>query len=163
MKCSNCKSELQTDHAFCPKCGFDLRIKKTEISNKVASSEVIPDFKEDPELLPPPIVNSEQEQTLTTAYKETYSSGIKTTFIWSSVLSIITVLLYFLKGRADTDVIAQNLIQGIIGRPLVVFFFAFIISFFFQKKTEKFNSVCTWVIAILTIGELARWIVIIGA
>ena len=162
MKCPNCKSELQTDHAFCPKCGFDLRIKKTETSNKVASSEEIVDFKEDPELMPPPIVKHEQEQTVTIAYKESYSSGIKTTFIWSTGLTILTILFYYLKGRADIDVLAQNLIAGIISRPLAVFFFAFIISLFFQKKTEKFNSVCTWIMAILTIGELGRWFVIIG-
>jgi len=25
QQCPNCKSELATDHSFCPKCGFDLR------------------------------------------------------------------------------------------------------------------------------------------
>lgn len=159
-KCPNCKAELAIDHAFCPKCGFDLRIKKADTSNKVSNPEEIPELnKEDPELTPPPIEESTQKKVS----MPTYMSAIKTTFIWSIVLSIVTVILYFLKGRADIDVIAKNLIEGIIARPLLVFFFAFIISLFSKKKTKDFNSVCTVVMAILTFGQLLRWIVIIGS
>lgn len=154
MKCTNCKSELQTEHSFCPHCGFDLRIRKPEIANKITNSEEIPPLIEDPELMPPPIENNEQEQTVSSTYKETYLSGIKTTFIWSIVISIITIFIYFLKGRADTDLIAMNLIQGLFARPIGVFFWAFIVSLFFSKKTETFNSVCMVAMTILTVVEL---------
>lgn len=31
QRCPNCKTELVTDHSFCPKCGLDLRSSKTVV------------------------------------------------------------------------------------------------------------------------------------
>ncbi len=44
-KCRNCRTELRTDHAFCPKCGFDLRTKKLETINQVITPKVITAIK----------------------------------------------------------------------------------------------------------------------
>jgi uncharacterized membrane protein YhaH (DUF805 family) len=45
--CSNCKAELVVNHAFCPTCGFDLRLSNgTSQSQQNTSS---------PEMSPPPI------------------------------------------------------------------------------------------------------------
>lgn len=59
-KCPNCKAELVIDHAFCPKCGFDLRVKKIDNSSgdsKVA--EDAPEISEVLELTPPPLPESD--------------------------------------------------------------------------------------------------------
>lgn len=40
-KCPHCKAKLLTDHAFCPKCGFDMRPGKTStVANIVQSTSV---------------------------------------------------------------------------------------------------------------------------
>src|SRR5690606_22991966 len=59
-KCLNCKTELQIDHSFCPKCACDLRIKKTEIlsdDSKVSEEEA--DIRKVLELTPPPLPKSD--------------------------------------------------------------------------------------------------------
>lgn len=43
-KCPNCKKKLLTDHAFCPKCGFDLRpdkVSKVNAVTEISQPEVI--------------------------------------------------------------------------------------------------------------------------
>jgi uncharacterized Zn finger protein (UPF0148 family) len=55
-KCPKCKAKLITEHAFCPTCGFDLRIKKTaDSSEHIKASEESPKIREILELTPPPL------------------------------------------------------------------------------------------------------------
>lgn len=37
-KCPHCKTKLLTDHAFCPKCGYDMRPGKASIARAVTDS-----------------------------------------------------------------------------------------------------------------------------
>lgn len=141
-KCSNCQFVVEQAFEFCPNCGTKIihELPKQEESSSVPTETV-------------------------SHYKEKHSSGIKTTFIWSIILSLITLLAYTFKGMANVDVVAQTLIQGAFARPLIVLLIAFIISLFFseKKKIGKFNSACTFIMAILTVGEIGRWFVIGGA
>jgi hypothetical protein len=152
-RCPQCRTKFLTDHAFCPNCGFDLRINNIDTSNKASGKEETLDSNQDPELRPPPIENDEQQRK-----ESTRLTGIITTFVWSSALSVITVFLYYLKGRTDIDFILKELIGGTISKPIFVFLVAFIISLFARKKAEMFNSVCTWLMVILTISEIVRWL-----
>ena len=94
-----------------------------------------------------------------------YSHGVKTTLIWSTLLSFATVLIYTLKGSITVNIAAQNLIAGILARPLIVIFIAFIISQFFksqEKQIKKFNSILNFIMLLTSTGEFLRWIVILG-
>lgn len=152
-RCPQCRTKLLTDHAFCPNCGFDLRINKIDASNKESNKEESFGSNEGPELVPSSIGNNEQQQSK----KSTRLTGIITTFFWSAGLSLISAFIYYLRGSADIDFIIKELIGGTISRPIFVFFLAFIISLFARKKAERFNSVCTWLMVMLTISEFVRW------
>lgn len=61
-KCPNCKAGLQIDHSFCPKCAFDLRIKKKgNLPEKHKVSEEVPEISEALELTPPPLPKSDMQ------------------------------------------------------------------------------------------------------
>ncbi len=152
-KCPHCKTKFLTNHSFCPNCGFDLRINKIDASNKESNKEESLGSNEEPELVPSSIANDEQQQSK----KSTRLRGIIITFFWSSGLSLISAFIYYFKGYKDIDFMIKELIGGTISRPIFVFFLAFIISLFARKKAERFNSVCTWLMVILTISEFVRW------
>lgn len=142
INCPKCSSTIEDTYSFCPKCGTLL---KKEQSSKSAET-----------------INPEPISIPSSVSKEKYSSGIKTTFIWSTALSLINILLAAFKGLADANLVAENLIQGVFVRPLIVLLLAYIISAFSkskEKQISKFNAVTTYILAILSVGELFRWFI----
>lgn len=98
--------------------------------------------------------------------KAKYISGVLTALIWSSILSFLTIIFYATKNMADVDRIANNAVQGVLARPIVVLLLALIFSSFFnpkENKINKFNTSTKYLMGILTIGEVGRWFVILGA
>lgn len=98
--------------------------------------------------------------------KGKYISGVLIAIIWSTILSLLTIIFYAIKDMADVDKIASNAVQGVLARPIVVLLIALIFSSFFNpkdKKINKFNTSTKYLMGILTIGEVGRWFVILGA
>jgi len=163
--CSNCQAVIEQTYEFCPNCGTRRVIEKS-------TKETISDRAD--------IKPTEKAKTISVessgTSKEKYSSGAKTTFIWSSVLSLITLSIYALKGKTviltsdgliagnTIDVITQTLLQGLVVRPLIVLIIAFIISVFYksdEKKIKKYNSVCTTGMALITAYDVIVWFIIV--
>ena len=169
MYCKKCGAEIQDKAKYCPNCGTERnqetlpiveQIKDEEKDNQMESSGLSIEQKAR-------LYEASQGKTnVNPVLKENYSLGVKTTFIWSTGLSLITTLLYSFKGLIDSNKLVDTLVQGVFARPLVVLFIAFIFSLFFSPKANqiiKFNSASRTIMGILSIGELGRWFVIIGS
>lgn len=87
------------------------------------------------------------------------------TFIWSFLLSILTVICFVIDGTLTTERLIQSLIIGIIVRPYVVFLLASIISYFKRPddRIERFNNLSIYLMWILTVAEVLRGIVILSS
>jgi len=172
--CSNCRKKLLTDHSFCPNCGFDLRDQTVHLSpnqdnkdNQIICStcgsynDIHYSFcaKCGGQLK----LSDDLTKVVPESHKtESRWAGVRKTFIWSIILSTITTLLYVVKETSPIDHVAQNMVQGIIVRPLVVPLLALIFSSFGlpEKRIDRFNSSCTYMMATLTAAEFFKWIMI---
>lgn len=139
IDCPICKAVIANGYNFCPKCGASVVSKPS---------------------------NQAQKLNMHTIEKGKYSLGIKLTFIWSTILSLLTILFYAFKGLVNTNRAIENLVQGVFARPVVVLLIALIISLFFKPKENqisKFNSASKYIMGILSIGEIGRWFVLSGS
>ena len=93
--CPKCSTVNENTYSFCLKCGFDFSTT----------------------LEPKAVTYSGVNQVSAGTVK--YSYGVILTFIWSTALTLITILFYAAKGKIDIDRAANNLVQGIIARPLI--------------------------------------------
>lgn len=143
INCSNCDTAIEQTYEFCPHCGTAVASMK---SKYVATHPA----KESRDILGEDAV----------PHKEKYSSGIKTTFVWSIILSIATLGCYTFIEELNVDVVLKTLILGAINRPIIILLIAFIISIFFKtevKKISTFNSSCYYLMTILSLAELLIW------
>lgn len=162
--CTNCQASVEQTYEFCPNCGTQIVMEKST-KEKNSSNEVFKTTSK-AKFIPAENVLS----------KENYISGIKTTVIWSSILSLIMLSLFALKGKTmvltgdgmitgnTIEVITRTLLQGLVVRPMIVLFIAFTISMFYkttEKKIKKYNSLCTTGMALITAYDSIVWLIII--
>jgi hypothetical protein len=139
--CPVCKYSISADTLFCPNCGSDLRL----------------------------VVSDNQKRDLVEAstnnqVNPSYSFGIKLTLFGSPIISTITLLLYYLKNAIDTDTIATVLIQGVLARPLIVLFLAYLLNLIpkgANRKVRLFNLTASILMILQFLSEFFRWTAII--
>jgi hypothetical protein len=78
--CPSCKSTLQTDHAFCPNCGADLRKDKSESESKEVPNEINAQVETNSSV---PITNTRSDYK--TPFIISLSFSAVSIFIWSYV------------------------------------------------------------------------------
>jgi len=108
-KCPSCKKELFTEHAFCPNCGFDLRIKK-----EINKAQEIP-------------IDLDYENANTTP-KNSYVISLLAGAIFS-VVSIFIWSYVFVGFRFDVN----SFFSRLANHTFWIFLFPFIISLLFKK------------------------------
>jgi len=127
-KCPHCKSKLLTDHAFCPKCGADLRQKKASIHPKVIDAsqpqetlveKSVEPYAEQPQEVeieeqPQPIPAVEEIPEITTAAPKS-AGNYKIPLIVSVVftaISIFTWCFVFTNGQFDLNIFMGKLVNN---------------------------------------------------
>ncbi len=143
-KCPNCKTKLLTDHAFCPRCGFDLRPAKTPIIPvaDVGQPKVTPVEEQIA-----PVIEDNREVTTGTVIPTVNS---KTPLIISVVFTAISIFIWcfaFTNWKFDLNLFMSKLVNNSFWIILV----PWLISRFY-KKEKRTNVHYNMVMGFVGIG-----------
>lgn len=129
-RCRSCKAELVTDHAFCPKCGADLRKEKVE--TKEVQTETISAEANNP------IRSTDSKAEYRTPFIISLSFTTISIFIWSYV---------YTNWRFNLEVFTSKLINN----SFWIMLLPFLISLAF-KKPKRLKVYYNMVFLFIAIG-----------